>query len=426
MDLDVSVTINELIRALSLAIDTEEETKHYHGWRVALLYALLAQQCDHHDSREMFYGAMLHDIGAAGLPKHILHYADRPTTPREPILTAHPLVSAEIIVNIPGLEDTAAAIVQHHENWGGGGYPQGLRGGEISLDAQLLHLADFIDVKLRDPVIHTNEQLIGCVTDLQDQAFSADMVDLAGEVIRKDFFEELYDLRRLPDIFFTTKDYMGPLCLQSGIDAIAATLRVFARVIDAKHSYTIGHSRRVTRYSVLIGLALGLERQEITQLEWAGLLHDVGKLSIPRAILDKPSELSTREYSKVKNHARLSHEIISMISDLHHIAPIAAGHHERMDGKGYPQGLMGEEIPFGARILCVSDAFDAMTSNRPYKPDVSIARACEVLEHNAGSQFDEEIVKVAVPILSNLGQLDMEVSDGSPIPQQELTAFTWS
>jgi len=422
MDLDVSVTINELISALSLAVDTEEDTRHYHGWRVALLTALLALQQDNPKSKNLFYAAMLHDIGAAGLPRHIIHYGESHRNCSEPILTAHPLVSAEIIVNIPGLETSALAVVQHHESFDGQGYPQALQGAQIIRDAQLLRMADFVDLKLREEQIYDYEQLMKSIAAERNAMFSREMVELAGAALRRELFGEIRALDRVPYAFATTKDLLGPICLQSGIDAVSATLRVFSQAIDAKHSYTEGHSRRVTRYSVLIGLALGFDQQEITQLEWAGLLHDVGKLSIPRGILDKSSALSVKEYHRIKLHALLTFEIISMITDLQHIAPVAAAHHERMDGAGYPWGLRGEKIPLGARILCVADAFDAMTSNRPYKPDVNAERACEILRQNTGTQFDGDVVKVALPILSNVGISDYNVAFSSGAPDELVAA----
>ena len=137
----------------------------------------------------------------------------------------------------------------------------------------------------------------------------------------------------------------------------------------------------------------------VKKYEIAAFLHDAGKVAIPRSILDKPANLTIDEFKLMKKHPVYTMEIMSMVSELKDLVRIAGGHHERYDGRGYPDGTAGDNIPLGARIMAVADAFDAMTSLRPYQKTKSIEEAKEVLAKNSGTQFDPEIAKVAVRVL---------------------------
>ena len=403
LGIDVSRTVNELINALSVAMDIDEDVKLYHGCRVAIAVAALGTEFDGEERKGLFYSALLHDIGGVGLANHIVHYAIPGKEIPEPGVIAHPLISAEIIAEIPPLADMAAAILDHHEKWNGHGYPRGKQGEEINPGGHLICVADFLDLHMRLPEAPKLEKTLAAIDARRQSAFRSEVVDRAADALRQGLFEQMADVEHLPNTFEAAAERVGPVQVEPGTDAIGVALEVFAQVIDTKHPYTIGHTKRVTRYTLLIGIAMGLPHDEITKLKWAALLHDVGKLSVPRRVLDKPSKLSSEEYAALKRHAKYTFDIVSMITDFRDIAPIAAGHHERFDGKGYPFGLRGEDIPLGARILSVADAFDAMTSNRPYRCNNSIADACEELKRGAGTQFDPNAVKEALSVLSNLG-----------------------
>jgi len=177
--------------------------------------------------------------------------------------------------------------------------------------------------------------------------------------------------------------------------AIDRVIKVFAQVIDAKHSYTAGHSERVTLYAVLLAEEIGLTPAQLNTLTVASLLHDAGKVAVPRRILDKPSRLDDEERRIIETHPGYTIEILSTIDDLRFLAAIAGGHHERFDGRGYPYGLAGENIPFLARIMAVADAFDAMTSHRPYQRNRTVEEALAVIARGAGTQFDPDLAAVA-------------------------------
>jgi HD-GYP domain-containing protein (c-di-GMP phosphodiesterase class II) len=171
------------------------------------------------------------------------------------------------------------------------------------------------------------------------------------------------------------------------------TIYAFVRAIDARDPYTARHSEKVAAYGVMLARALGLPAADCRRIHLAGLLHDVGKVSLERSLLHKPGALTDDEWADVRAHPALSAHIIEGVGRFADYVPGARHHHERFDGRGYPDGLAGTEIPRDARILAVADAYDAMTSHRSYRPALSHEEAIRRLQDGAGTQFDPECVR---------------------------------
>jgi putative nucleotidyltransferase with HDIG domain len=157
--------------------------------------------------------------------------------------------------------------------------------------------------------------------------------------------------------------------------------------VDARDAYTAGHSRRVQQLALAVGRELNLSREELELLGHAALFHDIGKLGIPDAILLKPSALTDEEWVIMASHAAEGASIINRLGFLSDAVPAIRHHHERFDGGGYPEGLVGEDIPLGARIIHVADAFDSMLTTRVYRPARPAEEALEELRRNAATQF---------------------------------------
>ncbi len=170
------------------------------------------------------------------------------------------------------------------------------------------------------------------------------------------------------------------------------TVKVLANVIEEKDLYTGGHCERVMIYSMMIGDALKIGEQEKSDLQFGSILHDFGKIGVPEYILHKKERLTQEEYEKIKEHPEIGYQLLSNLDFLDSSRRIIYEHHERVDGKGYPRGLKGDDIHFLAKIVCVADAFDAMTSNRAYRAVMSVDDALKELIANKGTQFDAEIV----------------------------------
>ncbi len=196
-------------------------------------------------------------------------------------------------------------------------------------------------------------------------------------------------------------------------DAFVGTIRSLAETIDAKDTYTRGHSERVSLYAEAIARGLGLQGPKLQTIRYAGYLHDVGKIGIPDAILSKPGKLTEEEYHVIQKHPVLSEKILSPVKFPFPVQSIVRHHHERYDGNGYPDKLAGEEIPLGARILFVADAYEAMTSDRPYRKALSTQRALSELENNMGTQFDRRVVEVFARIIRSDSSAQREVRMGA-------------
>src|SRR5262249_45462808 len=181
-----------------------------------------------------------------------------------------------------------------------------------------------------------------------------------------------------------------------------ATLEALARAIDAKDQTTHMHIRRVQTYAAGLARAVGLSEMDVQGVRTAALLHDIGKLAVPEHILSKPGPLTQEEFQKIRIHPDIGAEIISGVPFPYPVAPLVLSHHERWDGKGYPQGLKGDEIPLGARILTIVDYYDAVTTERPYHKALTNENAIGLIRHEAGRALDPNLVPVFVKLLPEL------------------------
>jgi putative nucleotidyltransferase with HDIG domain len=177
-------------------------------------------------------------------------------------------------------------------------------------------------------------------------------------------------------------------------------VRAMVNALDAKSQWTKGHSLRVARYAEEIAKEIGLEESEIKNIHLAGLLHDIGKIGTYDYLLDKPAKLTNEEFEVVKKHPAQGESILRDIKQLKDILPFIRHHHERIDGRGYPDGLKGDDISFGARILHVADTFDAIMADRPYRPSPGLEYAVSEFTKYAGQQFDPKVAEVFLGLLS--------------------------
>ena len=205
--------------------------------------------------------------------------------------------------------------------------------------------------------------------------------------------KQMYEIKRINEELAESNQKLEQAYLE-----MIQTLRY---TVEAKDPYTRGHSDRVSEFSVLIGEKLGLSEEQIKILRVCGLFHKIRKIGIPDSILLKTDKLSDDEYSEIKNHPSIGAHILGAASIFKDIIPIVKHHHERFDGRGYPSGLQGEEIPFLARIAAVADTFDAMTSKRSYRDALDIQYVKDEIQRCKGTQFDPQIADAFLDILEN-------------------------
>ncbi len=193
-------------------------------------------------------------------------------------------------------------------------------------------------------------------------------------------------------------------------DSYIETIEALRQAVDAKDEYTRGHSDRVSYYSVEIGKAMGLPEQDIETLRISGIFHDIGKISISDNILLKPGKLDESEFSEIRKHPLKSARILSATSLFKDAVPVIRSHHERIDGKGYPDELKGNDIPFLSRIIAVSDAFDAMMTDRSYRPRLGLEVAKVQLIEGMDTQFDRKVAETFINMLGDYQRMEDEIA----------------
>jgi len=192
------------------------------------------------------------------------------------------------------------------------------------------------------------------------------------------------------------------------------SLGAITHALDARDGIVPGHSRIVTNYVALLTKVMGISREEQQSFKLGALLHDIGKIFISERILSKPGKLTDQEYYLIRQHPEMGEKILNGVEFLKNIKPLIRHHHERFDGKGYPDGLSGEEIPLGARIISVAEAFDCISRECTFQGARSLAEATDEIERHAGTQFDPEIVRIFLEdVVSKLDDGDMYQSEGT-------------
>ena len=218
--------------------------------------------------------------------------------------------------------------------------------------------------------------------------------------------EQMQTIREMNDELKSQKEMVEKAYLE--------TIQMLRYTVEAKDSYTRGHSDRVSAYSVLIGEELGLYDKDLRVLKVGGLFHDIGKIGISDTILLKPGKLTDEEYNELKKHPAIGKQIVEKSSIFRDLTPIIYSHHERYDGNGYPMKLKGEDISFLARIVSVADAFDAMTSRRSYRDKLELDYVKDQIKQGAGSQFDPEVANKFLDILENKYEKIEEIMNKFP------------
>jgi HD-GYP domain-containing protein (c-di-GMP phosphodiesterase class II) len=291
-------------------------------------------------------------------------------------------------------ETVAEGIASLDEFWDGKGHPEGLAGRKIPLYSRIALLSQVIDV------FYTSTGRDAALEEARRRSaawFDPSLVAAFESVAKRDAFWE--DLAS-PDIRARLRDLEPPQHRipvdDAYLDDIAAA---FGQVVDAKSPYTSGHSTRVCLYADLIGTHIGIDPLRKRWLVRGALLHDVGKLGVPNTILDKPGKLDGEEWINMQAHASHTHTILSRIAAFSDLARVAAAHHERLDGKGYPLGMKAAEISLETRIISVADFFDALTADRPYRAAMPLDKALGVMAAQVGPAIDGDVFDALKQVL---------------------------
>ncbi len=294
-------------------------------------------------------------------------------------------------------EEVAAGIRCLDEHWNGQGKPARLAGVQIPLNARIALLSQVVDV------FHSAGGAKLAIEEVSKRAgswFDPDVVHAFNEIEKQaDFWSALNDDQLQQKVGLLEPESRVIRIDESRLDTIA---EAFAQVVDAKSPYTYGHSSRVAIYAGTVAKAMGLPETRQRWLRRGALLHDIGKLGVSNAVLDKPGRLDANEWEQVKSHAAHSEQILSRMGIFSELSLVAGAHHERLDGKGYPRGLTAEHICLETRIITVADIFDAITADRPYRGPIPVPEAIAIMEKECGTAIDRDCLdalKRALPEL---------------------------
>ena len=432
------IALSELIGALSSALDVGEGEPPGHATRSCLIGMRVADELglDGEARSDLFYALLLKDAGCSANAAHMaaLFGADDHVAKRTAKLVdwSRPLAAfkwsvktvapdgslidrldrlrairdegqvtkslmlarchrgAEIALKLGFSEATALAIRGLDEHWDGRGQPYGLSGTEIPLAARILCLAQTVEV------FHSSRGVSAAchvAVKRRGQWFDPELVD-ALVSFRHD--QEFWDSLSEPDVSTVEPPDRMVTADENRLDRVADG---FAAVIDAKSPWTHEHSARVSAIATGMSKFLGFDEPVVRELRRAALLHDIGKLSISNRILDKPGPLTEGERARFQQHPMLGEQILGRVPGFGALGAVASAHHERLDGRGYPRGLAAEELTMPMRVLAVADVYEALISERPYRPAYTPERALEMIHADVPSRLDADAFEALTALL---------------------------
>jgi HD-GYP domain-containing protein (c-di-GMP phosphodiesterase class II) len=297
---------------------------------------------------------------------------------------------AEIVRLIGLSERSAEAVRALDEHWDGYGQPRGLRGTEIPLLGRILCLAQTVEIFHAQRGI---EAAYRVAARRRGGWFDPALVD-AMQAFRRD--KAFWGSLARPDLSAWEPPERVMAADDASLDRIS---EAFAGVVDAKSPWTYRHSDRTCVIATSIAVAMGGDDEMLSDIRRAALLHDIGKLALSNRILDKPGELTDAEFAKVRRHPLITMSILARVPQLRRIALLAGAHHERLDGSGYPRGLRGDRLTMPMRVLAVADVYEAVTSERPYRPARTSDEALAILRHDVPERLDGEAFDALASLL---------------------------
>lgn len=398
----LSVNLGNLILSLSDALDLGYFSLAMHQQRTAFVAWEMGKlaKLEEERLRCVFLAGLLHDIGALSLEeKRSLHDNE--------ILAVdeHCRQGKNLCKSIPWLEPCADLVRHHHRDWDAWETP---RDSPAVFDSQLLFLADYLERQIdrNKYILHQNEALRERIKALAGGRISGEVVKLFLEVSeREEFWLDLISTR-----LFSLLLNHGPYqTVAVNIDSIEIFAKLVGMIVDFKSPFTATHSSGVAQCAALLAEMSGMSESEVRLMGAAGMLHDLGKLVVPNAILEKPGALTHEEMAVMKQHTYFTFSVLGTIRGLEMIAEWSAYHHERLDGKGYPFRRTAHEMNLGARIMAVADIFSALAEDRPYRKGMKMESIKTILRDQADRGLqDKRIVNL---LLANMKEVRRSVME---------------
>jgi HD-GYP domain-containing protein (c-di-GMP phosphodiesterase class II) len=415
----LSPSTPQLAVAFSQALDLAEGRSAGHAARVCFIALRLADaaELEPADRQAVFYGSLLHDAGAApassalcrqlNMTEETLFAAKPGLSPQQlaleiapqhgpevvEVLRSHVELGATVARDLGLGEDVCQAILSHHERWDGQGYPHALKGDAIPLVGRIVAAADIIEslIGAESNPLTARRNLLATLAEHSGRTMDPDIARSARDFARSDeFWLGLHDDEIHKSLGTAIP---APKSDRKG-DPFATFARVFGDLADTKGEHTATHGSRTADLAKRLAEAAGLDAEHCRLVHIAAMLHDVGLLGVAARVIAKPDILSLTEMEAMRRHPTFSQQVLEVIPGLEDVALWVGAHHERPDGKGYPELLDSEVIPIEARIIALADTYVALTSTRPYRRALSDEDAQTVLLGGAGSQLDTKLVQL--------------------------------
>ncbi|WP_251861519.1 HD domain-containing phosphohydrolase [Clostridium sp. Marseille-Q2269] len=344
-----------------------------HSQRTCYISLCLAKALNIHGTHleELYVSSLLHDIGATNFLSKS-HSSSK-------FILGHCITGSQITKSFPIFNNISNFILYHHENWDGSG-ALNMKKENIPIQSQIIRLSDLTDLLYKDsiPSYEQKSYIINWINNNKNIIFCPEVVDAFLQVSCTDMFwldlENTSYLKSALDNISPIHDYK--LDLHKFMDIAY----IFSEIIDNKSSFTADHSREIAKLCYKVGKAIGYDETRCMKLKIAGLLHDIGKLAIPKDILDKKGPLTKKEFSVIKSHPYYTNIILNRFGEIGDIGSWASNHHEKLNGKGYPRGLKAENLCQEDRIIAVCDIYQALIEDRPYRKGMNLKKAFSILD----------------------------------------------
>jgi HD-GYP domain-containing protein (c-di-GMP phosphodiesterase class II) len=386
------VSLLELTLQLSRASDMVSPELNHHQRLVAYITFNLGEELNFDEKKlnEVSVAAILHDIGGLSMQERINVLKFEAINPHQ-----HARIGWLLLKDYREFAEIARIIKFHHVDWNKG---EGLRfcGETVMLESHLIHLADRIATLISrgEKIINQKDQVFEKIVSASGRKFNPDFVKAFEQLKEKEYF--WYDLESISNgRRYYKKINFKDQCLD--MDELIGIAKLYARVIDFRSNFTAVHSEGVSAVAKRLAQHLSCDELTCKKIQAAGYIHDIGKLSVPSEILEKPTSLTHEEFALMKQHTYHTFVLLHQVQGLEEINEYASMHHERLDGTGYPFKRTGKELSLGARIMAVADIFTAVTENRPYRKGMQKDEVIMILKNMAlDGKIDTRIVETLI------------------------------
>lgn len=390
------ITLFDLVNSVSNAIDLVSTLVINHNKRVGYISVSIANEMglDMLKQNDIMLAGLLHDAGAFSIKEKLNIMQFEFQCP-----DIHAEIGYKLFKKFEPLSKVADIIRYHHRDWNNNNDKE-----NIPLESYILHLSDRIDILLNkneNPIMQI-DKITEKIKEYSGTKFAPEIVDAFLRIAQKEYFW----------LDIVSNDLNNILSKMTVLSSISLDLngvyeysRILSQIIDFRSHFTATHSSGIAATSEALAALLNFSKNERMKMRIAGYLHDIGKLAIPNEILEKPDKLTKEEFNIIKSHTYYTYKVLDNVKGLETIRDWGAFHHERMDGKGYPFHINGDEMELGSRIMAVSDVFTAITEDRPYRKGMDKNTAVSVIKNMSGHALDKDISQILLDNFDEITQI---------------------